>query len=47
MATSSFLALEISWTERPGGLWSIVLQRVRHDGETEDMAEKGSQQDPK
>ena len=28
---SSILAWEISWTERPGGLWSMGLQRVRHD----------------
>ena len=28
---SSILAWEISWTEEPGGLPSIVLQRVRHD----------------
>ena len=25
------LAWEIPWTEEPGGLWSIGLQRVRHD----------------
>ena len=32
MAThSSILAWEISWTEEPGGLQSMVLQRVRHD----------------
>ena len=32
MAThSSILAWEISWTEEPGGLQSIGLQRVRHD----------------
>ena len=28
---SSSLALEIPWTEEPGGLQSIGLQRVRHD----------------
>ena len=28
---SSILAWEIPWTEEPGGLWSIGLQRVRHD----------------
>ena len=32
MAThSSFLAWKISWTEEPGRLWSMVLQRVRHN----------------
>ena len=32
MAThSSVLAWEISWTEKPGGLQSMELQRVGHD----------------
>ena len=32
MAThSSILAWEIPWTEKPGGLQSTGLQRVRHD----------------
>ena len=32
MATlSSFLAWRIPWTEEPGGLQSMGLQRVRHD----------------
>ena len=32
MAThSSILAWRIPWTEKPGGLQSIGLQRVRHD----------------
>ena len=32
MATnSSILAWRISWTEEPGGLQSMGLQRVRHD----------------
>ena len=32
MAThSSILAWEIPWTEEPGGLQSMELQRVRHD----------------
>ena len=32
MAThSSILALEIPWTEKPGGLPSIGLQRIGHD----------------
>ena len=29
---SSILACRIPWTEEPGGLWSILLQRVGHDG---------------
>ena len=33
---SSMLAWEISWTEEPGGLCSLGLQRVRHDFVTED-----------
>ena len=28
---SSIFAWEISWTEEPGGLQSMGLQRVRHD----------------
>ena len=32
MAThSSILAWEILWTEEPGGLLSMGVQRVRHD----------------
>jgi len=32
MATpSSILAWEIPWTEEPGGLQSMELQRVRHN----------------
>ena len=32
MAThSNILAWEIPWTEEPGGLQSMGLQRVRHD----------------
>jgi len=32
MAThSSMLAWEIPWTEEPGRLWTMGLQRVRHD----------------
>ena len=35
MAThSSILAWRISWTEEPGGLQSMGLQRVRHDRAT-------------
>ena len=28
---SSILAWRIPWTKEPGGLWSMRLQRVRHD----------------
>ena len=28
---SSILAWRIPWTKEPGGLWSVVSQRVRHD----------------
>ena len=28
---SSILAWRISWTEKPGGLWSLGSQRVGHD----------------
>ena len=36
MAThSSILAWKIPWTEEPGGLQSVGLQRVRHDLATE------------
>ena len=28
---SSILAWRIPWTEEPGGLWSMGLQRVGHD----------------
>ena len=32
MATySDILAWELLWTEEPGELWSLELQRVRHD----------------
>ena len=32
MAThSSILGWRIPWTEEPGGLWSVGLQRVRQD----------------
>ena len=35
MAThSNILAWEIPWTEEPGGLRSVGLQRVRDDSET-------------
>ena len=32
---SSILAWKIPWTEEAGGLQSLGLQRVGHDGETE------------
>ena len=36
MATnSSILAWEIPWSEEPGALQSVGLQRVRHDLETQ------------
>ena len=36
MAThSSILAWKILWTEEPGGLQSMCLQRIRHDCVTE------------
>ena len=28
---SSILAWRIPWREKPGGLWFVGLQRVRHD----------------
>ena len=28
---SSILAWDILWTEEPSGLWSMGLQRIRHD----------------
>ena len=31
MATHSILAWKIPWTEEPGGLWFMGLQRVRHN----------------
>ena len=31
MASHSSIAWRIPWTEEPGGLQSIVLQRVGHD----------------
>ena len=32
MAThSSILAWKVPWTEQTGGLWSVGLQRVRHN----------------
>ena len=38
MAThSSTLALEIPWTEEPGGLQSMGLQRVVHDLATKNI----------
>ena len=34
---SSSLAWEFPWTEEPGGLQSVGLQRVRHDLVTKSM----------
>ena len=40
MAThSSFLAWKIPWTEEPGGLPSMEMQRVRHDQAAENKGE--------
>ena len=40
MAThSSILAWRIPWTEKPGGLQSLGLQRVGHDSETLEQIE--------
>ena len=42
MAThSSILAWEILWTDEPGGLWSMWLQRVGHNFETKQLGELG------
>ena len=42
MAThSSILAWKIPWTEEPGGLQSMALQRVEHDSEC-DMISKAA-----
>ena len=41
MAThSSILAWEIPWTEGPGGLWSMGLQRIRHDFATKQQQQQ-------
>ena len=43
MAThSSTLDWEIPWTEEPGGLQSMGLQRVGHDLATEQQLSNGS-----
>ena len=41
---SSILACRIPWTEEPGGLQSIGLQRVRHD--LSDLAQAIAHQSP-
>ena len=42
MAThSSILAWKIPWTEKPGGLQSMRLQRVGDDWVTEHIAQEG------
>ena len=38
---SSILAWKIPWTEKPGGLWSLGSQRVRHDWATEHHQQSG------
>ena len=41
MAThSSILAWRIPWTEEPGGLWSMGMQRVGHESATEHSTHK-------
>ena len=41
MATqANILACKILWTEKPDELWSMGLQRVRHDGVTEKVKVK-------
>ena len=43
MAThSSMLALEIPWTEEPGGLQSVGSQRVGHDRASEQREQSGA-----
>ena len=37
---SSILVSEISWTEKPGKLWSMGSQRVRHELATERQQSK-------
>ena len=37
---SSILAWEIPWTEEPGGLQSVGLQRVGHDLVSEQQGEE-------
>ena len=45
MAThSSILAWEIPWTEEPGGLKSMALQRIRHDLVTKQQQQKETPQ---
>ena len=41
-AHSSVLAWEIPWTEEPGGLQSMGLQRVRHDLATQQQQRHSS-----
>ena len=47
-AHSSILAWRITWTEEPGGLQFLGLQRVRHDWETNTLTfkHKNKQQGP-
>ena len=39
-AHSSILAWEIPWTEEPGGLWSIGMQRIGHDQSNLELKKK-------
>ena len=39
-AYSSILAWEIPWTQEPGGLQSMGLQRVRHELVTEQQTKR-------
>ena len=43
---SSILAWEIPWTEEPGGLWSMGLQRVGHESATEHSTHKPTLKKP-
>ena len=37
---SSILVRRIPWTEEPGGLWSMGLQRVEHDRVTRQQKQR-------
>ena len=43
---SSILAWRIPWTKKPGGLQSMVLQRVRHDLATKHSTAQHRELDP-
>ena len=44
-AHSRILAWEIPWREEPGGLQSMVLQRVRHNWETKNATQHNNKID--